>query len=112
MATTIIGGILSVAMQMTLAIRCTNIFQCLNPIFKEYHQSMKNYRDVFAAHWDDDGEGKRSYLDNAFECVVFLHEYIFTNFNNSSALQDKISDLRGYYETCYKEARKCYQAIS
>ncbi len=80
--------------------------------FKEYHQSMKNYRDVFATHWDDDGESKRPYLDSAFECVVFLHKYIFTNFEKSSALQDKVRDLRDYYETCYKEARKCYQEIS
>ena len=72
---------------------------------------MKNYRDVFAAHWDDDGEGKRPYLDSAFECIVFLHEYIFENIENPSALQDKVSDLRNYYEICYIEARQCYQAI-
>ncbi len=80
--------------------------------FEEHQQSMKNYRDVFAAHWDNDGSGIRPYLDNAFECVVFLHEYIFKNFENSSALQDKVQDLRSYYEACYKEASKGYQALS
>lgn len=80
--------------------------------FREYHESMKNYRDVFAAHWDDDGEGKRPYLDKAFECVVFLHEYIFENFKNTDQLQDKVRDLRSYYEICHKEAKKCYQALN
>ncbi len=80
--------------------------------FNEYHQSMKNYRDVFAAHWDDDGDGKRPHLDSAFECIVFLHEYIFNNVEEPSVLKDKVSDLRVYYESCYKEARNYYQAIA
>ena len=80
--------------------------------FSEYHQSMKNYRDVFAAHWDDEGKGKRPYLDKAYEWIIFLHEYIFTNFENPAELQDKVKDLRSYYEICFKEAQKCYQAIS
>jgi len=33
--------------------------------FEEYHQTMINYRNVFAAHWDDDGGGKKPFLDFA-----------------------------------------------
>jgi len=80
--------------------------------FRQYHQSMKNYRDVFVTHWDDDGMGNIPPLDKAFECVVFLHEYIFTHFKSSDALYDKVKDLRSYYEEGFKEAQKCYGASS
>lgn len=80
--------------------------------FRDYHKIMKNYRDVFAAHWDDNGKGKRPHLDKAFECVEFLHEYIFEHFSKAGQIQDKVRDLRSYYDVCYMEAKKYYQALN
>jgi hypothetical protein len=79
--------------------------------FESYHHTMKNYRDVFAAHWDNDAEGKIPTLDSALECVVFLHAYVFQNFYNINALNDKVKDLSLYYDICFKEAEFHYKKL-
>lgn len=72
--------------------------------FKNYINEMREYRDKFLAHLDDERIMKIPKMDQAKEAVDFLYGYLVSVEASTDDLAGLPKDLTVYYEGCFKNA--------
>ena len=72
--------------------------------FKGYIKEMREYRDKFLAHLDDQRVMNIPALDNAQVVVEFYHGYVVRHEATACDLTELPTDLALYYKQCFEEA--------
>lgn len=72
--------------------------------FAGYIEEMREYRDKFLAHLDDQRVMNIPKLDRAKEAVEFYHGYVVHHVASAGDLDGLPTVLAVYYEQCFKEA--------
>ncbi len=78
---------------------------------QHYIDTMREYRDKFVAHLDDELIANIPGLDDAITSTRYYYNYIFKHESSGMFLTMFPADIGKYYENCFAEARKEYCAM-
>lgn len=80
--------------------------------WKRYHQAMRDYRDKFVAHLDEQNVMHIPLLGTALDSVFFLYEHVLANAPAGTFDTQHCThlprNLHAYYAECEREARAAY----
>jgi hypothetical protein len=69
---------------------------------------VKNYRDKFVAHLDDDPKAKYPALDVAIDSTKFLYRYLLANEDGGNYFDNLPRNLQSAYQVAFAQAAKAF----
>jgi hypothetical protein len=76
--------------------------------FDAYVDAVKNYRDKFVAHLDDDPKAKYPALDVAIDSTKFLYRYLLANEDGGNYFDNLPRNLQSAYQVAFAQAAKAF----